>query len=930
METGGMPPRLILIVGAGLLMALTYGDPLQRLGLGVVLHPEVPIQLQTNVWRHVIMIPLPKPLPQNPDIDPCQIRQNGTRAAVDPDPEAQNQEANQLIEELCTGYEAVRKLGSAMNSSLSQDISRELETLEAILMDAASAYEAAEDKKVRERRQAPREKVPYSYSYAEIGEEPFTQILRRVSVLTGRYRERVKRFLHILLTVWSHLTLSGKMNYLLNVVTELAKADGEMLRHVSKEVGSVLNLLQRETKLSKERHAQLRKTLLFLMEQAQKLQHEVTHNNWVMAKWRAYTEYAMVAHIQTYQMLQQYLMHIMRVSQGVHALTRGRLSPQLLSVRDLNRTMVEVKAGLLEALPEYHVGVARMEDLYHLPLEGVSVYTDILFITLAIPIAKTADRFDVYRIQTFPVPAGDNVTNRFTRIVSTPDYIGIYGRYFVELSHPEYTQCVGDLAMRTCFTRFVEHHFSQQTCALALYQNDVGAVARKCAAHFIIVDEPRDLIIPLSDSRMYVVALGDPSGWTISCAGRRPGTIDSCVACEVELPCQCSLRTAHSYIPAPLVGCSAGQSRQILDQPVYIKNLLYLFKIAGGSLRTLWHDIRTHNKTEALGPSFQVDTLLLREGDENMEAQDRLEVDMKQLAVDIEDERLTWQNRRAEVKKKIADWARTAHSTTKQVGIAILIVIIIVVILVIGVCLLTGKYKSLATSYGLLTAMPKVGGSYEECPIACEHITDHLPAVIELTFMLAAAICLIILIVKQVAKLYVRRHAVYRPSILFPWSSQGSRQTKVLLEVGNVKEFAIFDLQTLVGSPLRYSLRNPASTQISMPKLRYQLGFWRHYIHIDWKAVKLVDEGQELPVDLERSVPVPFTLRSMTKRILSQPLALRLLVGSMGVYDSMPVAALEEQEPLSWTGTQSRRTPLINSPSLSESSRTYRRSQEHL
>lgn len=910
---------------------IIMAQPLQRLGLGTILHPEVPIQLQTNVWRHVIMLPLPQKMPTAPDLDPCRTHaaETGkiTRPAYDPEPQPQQEEAEALIKQLCEGYEGVRDLATSMNTSMNEDIDRGLETISAILADAAHAYSmtqiSAGNREKRALRSPPQ---PYSYHYAEITSRPLVRVIRALN-RRQKPKRRVKRLIGTIIAVWSHTTLKTRLEALEETVIKLAEADETMIVHLSQEVASVLNLLQKESSATRAKFAQVRAAMKTLSHLAQNLSDKVSRHNWMMGRWRAYTEYALISHVQTYQIMQQYLNYIDRLALGVHALTRGELSPQLISVRDLNRTFALIQIGLMRNLPDYHIGLPRLEDLYHLPLEAVSVHENILYVTLAVPIARTEDLFSVYRIQTFPMAAGDNNTNRFTQLVGTPDYLAVYGDYFVEMTHTEYMQCVGDLAIRTCFTRFIEHDVSQQTCALALYQNDVEAALRKCDVHYQIQNPPLDLIVPLGDDTLYVVTLAEPGTWTLSCAGQRPSTEPSCTACEVRLPCQCGLHTTHTYVPAPLSGCETYSSRQHLQPPVYLKNIAYLYKMGGHKVKQLMEEIRTPNRMAALGPGLLLDDALRSEEEEAAATEQQLDIDMKQLDVDIRANLMKWKNTKATEQKRWRHLAKTAHHTSRHIGLVVIITIILLGGVIVLGCVLTGKYRTLATSYGLLTSIPTVRTQESPCPDGCmltegcqiatdiqakimalrqglpdptcapvcEHITDHIPPVIEFTFMAAAAIALMIMIGKQIVKLYVYRHSVYRPSMWFPWAQKGGSQTRVLLEVGNAKEFVILDLQKMVGSPLRYRLGPmPVSTH-GMPKLSYKLNRWSHHLQIDWKAIQLIDDTEQSPVWMERVVTVPYMLRNATKRILAQPLSLRMLIGSLGVYDGYPIATRSDR-----------------------------------
>lgn len=107
-----------------------------RLGLGVVLHREVPIQLQTNTWRHILLLPLPQRLLPVTLEDPCveyekarQEKRNG----------ATNTSIPRVATVLCSSFKEIREFARTMNTSLYEDIDASLDTLYSVLLDAITS-----------------------------------------------------------------------------------------------------------------------------------------------------------------------------------------------------------------------------------------------------------------------------------------------------------------------------------------------------------------------------------------------------------------------------------------------------------------------------------------------------------------------------------------------------------------------------------------------------------------------------------------------------------------------------------------------------------------------------------------------------------------------------------------------------------------------
>ena len=917
-----------LLIGCLALLLKGQAQVLSRVELGVVLRPVTPVYLQTNTWLHMLVIPLPRRDPPMVPARGCRLEDVGF-----------SKYTRKTVEYWCSVLGQIETVGRFYNYTLMTEVRRTIHTIQTMIADAAGgqrrkqqAMEQAKGEDTISKRSVDNLKelyIPYSVSYTrglisdlewlrrsllvnltetikDVQPEEFRESARsRAQTRTrprARSRARPRRsFWDDLLAgaagltpigqsvynIYSRRQTEDRLSHLERLIEELHADDATIMKDYTTKISGVVNITRRYMNLTDTRFQRVSELLQKISERMDNLRTFLKEKLIVFNRLIIYTHYILLAYVQTIQGLQQYLVYLYQISLGVQAAIRGKLTSHLLPFEEMVKAVQIMKEHMMKDIPGYQIGVDDVGDLYHLPLHAVYAMSETLYVTMAVPITYTDNIYEVYQIQTFPVPAGAGDHETYTQIVGVPDYIAVCDGYYVEMNVDDYSQCIGDNSIKVCLSRFPEKDFSQVTCALALYQHKLIYVTSHCDAKLMINQSFLDIIIPLADDTLYVASVAGDKTWTISCAGERPKTEPTCFTCEIMLPCFCSLRTTNSFFPAPLSYCQKYSSQQEILVPAYVKNLMYITQVVENGTFEIDRGMYVDTQEDALGPPLTpeyVRTLL--DDDDFQSERKRLEVDIRHMSHEVSQDRLEWYLNKLQAGKTLKATITSSHKRSLIAMFIGITVVIVTILCIVALIILCRRMGGISTMVGLLTKAPGVRATPLE---GCHTLFGIMPFYVESLFFGVVIIMCCIHIFKQGMKLYLRRHAVYRPSLFFPWAAGSGRTTSVLLELGTTAEYIILDLQKLVGPPLRYRLRHSTPNLEGLPIVRYCVNPCRHKIKIDWKTTQLYDEITEQDVPLQTVVSVPYVARTAAKRIIEQEMSLRILVGSQGVYEGFPI-----------------------------------------
>lgn len=272
---------------------------------------------------------------------------------------------------------------------------------------------------------------------------------------------------------------------------------------------------------------------------------------------------------------------------GITALTRGYLSPLLISETEIDRVLRHVVGHVLKKpvysdmklislLPSYYYQLKNVLYSHRYDLRNATAAdgSSTLYVTLKVPLYRIGGTFPVYRVDVYPVPNTAGTTRRasgFSLVKDMPDFIAVstdHENYF-EMSTSFFLSCSGDVGAKTCtgsgMPVLKKRRARQTSCAFALFIEDVARITTGCDYRYADKNrwKPYGSAVQLTaDSTflMHASQRGEQRDrWSISCplSPRNPQSpVAPCDMCRLTVPCFCSLSAADFYLPQRITGCT--------------------------------------------------------------------------------------------------------------------------------------------------------------------------------------------------------------------------------------------------------------------------------------------------------------------------------------------------------------------------------------
>lgn len=176
-----------------------------------------------------------------------------------------------------------------------------------------------------------------------------------------------------------------------------------------------------------------------------------------------------------------------------------------------------------------------------------------LYITIKFPISSQKNSMKLFKIISMPVDMTHNKTkDQATQLLSLPEYFAISNHHdhYVQLNAKDLINCAHSKQI-ICNTNYALTPSTVNSCALALYSNNIKAVHKYCNFRYLQDYQPESSIIELTPTSVLIyrtarLSLDCPSEQTV---------IPGCQFCIVNIPCKCSLSTNKLYFAPRLINC---------------------------------------------------------------------------------------------------------------------------------------------------------------------------------------------------------------------------------------------------------------------------------------------------------------------------------------------------------------------------------------
>ena len=266
-------------------------------------------------------------------------------------------------------------------------------------------------------------------------------------------------------------------------------------------------------------------------------------------------------------------MKIKELIDGVYALSKGKLSPNLLPPDTIDMAVKQINSILENKYPGFRI-INLSPTLLYEQSNFVAVRRHhSIYITLKFYMTSLSAPLKLYKVQSFPVPV--NVSNsQGTHLTDIPDFFAISqdNTYYLELSKESWSQCIGTTQLYYCTNSIPLVHASEPSCMSSLYFHDTKNIKVNC--HFdLIPNSIQPMIQSMPNDQMLIQQINT---LTLNCRHSGISTIKGCNFCLMAIPCHCSV-TADKFYLAPRLSQCENTSSVTTHHPLNMALLLHFF-----------------------------------------------------------------------------------------------------------------------------------------------------------------------------------------------------------------------------------------------------------------------------------------------------------------------------------------------------------------
>lgn len=272
-----------------------------------------------------------------------------------------------------------------------------------------------------------------------------------------------------------------------------------------------------------------------------------------------------VRHTQTIDMQTQQL------ALGVQEAVMGKLSPFLVPVGVLNRTLNHIQRILDASYPKFHIAKVNTGYFYNTLAITATRVQNVLILQLDVPITSSFTVFDVYEVLSFPVPINDS-THHASQLLDFPPYFAASRDHYIEMTKFMYDQCVGQ-DVKHCPFVLGQQKLSTPSCMSSIFYNYNDDVKNYCDFRFVH-SGVKSFILELEPGK---ILMSEAQSVKIDCDNTQSVKEFGCKFCVFTLPCQCSLSTSNFVLPPRINNCNDSHSQVTLEYPINLALLQHFF-----------------------------------------------------------------------------------------------------------------------------------------------------------------------------------------------------------------------------------------------------------------------------------------------------------------------------------------------------------------
>ena len=256
--------------------------------------------------------------------------------------------------------------------------------------------------------------------------------------------------------------------------------------------------------------------------------------------------------------------------QALTALNNGYLSYHFVSPTILEQNLARIQAVLDRRYPGHKL--AHTDLTYYYNGHHLTHYTytaSHIIIHVQVPFALESALFNVYSVQSFPVPIKptDPTSLGFTTLPNLSQYIATStdGTRYTELNAAQFALCENTRIM-TCPMVHTIRRRPLYTCTASVFYHNVPSFMSTCQP-LVYPHLPIPTTIHSLSQNSFLITT-NVSQYELSCQGQALIKKDCHAYAVVEVPCSCSLYMGDLSVTPSLTGCDDTESSFKISHPI--------------------------------------------------------------------------------------------------------------------------------------------------------------------------------------------------------------------------------------------------------------------------------------------------------------------------------------------------------------------------
>ncbi|XP_060564413.1 uncharacterized protein LOC132723667 [Ruditapes philippinarum] len=246
-----------------------------------------------------------------------------------------------------------------------------------------------------------------------------------------------------------------------------------------------------------------------------------------------------------------HLNHILdEYKNGIVSLAEGKLSPIIIPVRIMEKTMSYIQNLLNTKYQGFYITYKTVQQVYSQAKFVCGRHKNSIFISVKFPLTVQKEPIKLFKVISLPVPINSSSTHG-TQALDLPYFFAITSskQHYMTLNQNDLMDCHGTKYIH-CSENKPLIPLTSQSCVLALFSNNMDSVHSICNFRFVQnIIEPKVIELDQNSILLYRTPL-----LSVECKHQHK-MMQGCDFCIINLPCQCSVMTSNFYLPPRLVAC---------------------------------------------------------------------------------------------------------------------------------------------------------------------------------------------------------------------------------------------------------------------------------------------------------------------------------------------------------------------------------------